>query len=76
MVDKKDKCTWIHRYVGDADIYFVFNQSAAAAWLTATFRVSGRPTDSGKTETVAVFSEQAAAAVTLAQDPAWYQESL
>ncbi|MGY2134288.1 glycosyl hydrolase [Hymenobacter sp. HD11105] len=33
---------WIHRRVGDADVYFVVNRSDSAQDLTARFRVSGK----------------------------------
>ena len=33
---------WIHRHVGDADVYFVCNLSAAPASAEAVFRVAGR----------------------------------
>lgn len=41
----------LHRQTGDADIYFVSNQSAAAQSVTATFRVEGRAPEVWRAET-------------------------
>ena len=61
--DMNAKCTWIHRRAGDADIYFVSNQSGTAKRFNCTFRVAGKAPelwhpDSGKTESAPIFSEK------------------
>lgn len=58
----RPKMAWIHRVVGDADVYFVSNQRPHAVDVDCTFRVSGkRPefwhADTGWTEDAPLWSE-------------------
>ncbi len=53
---------FIHRTVGDADIYFISNQKNQAASVTCTFRISGKTpqlwrADTGGMETAPVYNE-------------------
>lgn len=70
------KCPWIHRLAGDADIYFVSNQSPGPAVVPCTFRVAGKMPelwhpDTGKIEPAPVFTEKdGLTTVPLSFDPA------
>ena len=57
------RCAWIHRLAGDADLYFVSNQSPGPEVVPCTFRVAGKVPelwhpDTGKFEPAPVFSEK------------------
>lgn len=57
------KVTWIHRIVGDTDIYFVSNQSLRSQEVECSFRISGKlpelwHADTGITETAPIWSDQ------------------
>jgi hypothetical protein len=60
---KSAKLEFIHRVVGDTDIYFVSNQRARVETVDATFRVSGKAPelwhpDTGKIEKAPVWTEK------------------
>ena len=53
---------YIHRVIGDADVYFVSNQTALTQVITCSFRVAGRRPqlwhpDSGVIAPAAVYTE-------------------
>ncbi|MCX7013469.1 MAG: glycosyl hydrolase, partial [Candidatus Sumerlaeota bacterium] len=53
---------WIHRRVGEADVYFVANADEASRDVLCTFRVAGKVPelwfpDTGRMETLAVYDE-------------------
>jgi len=57
------RLAYIHRKVGNADVYFVSNQRYSPERVVCTFRVSGRipelwHPDTGKIETASVFEEK------------------
>jgi len=57
------KMAWIHRTAGDAEIYFVSNQTALPQEVQCTFRVGGKApelwyADTGAIEAAPVWSEQ------------------
>jgi hypothetical protein len=59
----KPRMAWIHRMVGDADLYFVSNQKPTSQGVQCTFRVSGKQPelwhpDTGQMELAPVWSEK------------------
>jgi hypothetical protein len=72
----KRKMAWIHRRVGEADVYFVSSQSAGAIDITCTFRCAGRVPelwrpDTGEITAAPLWSEQdGGCTVPLHLDPA------
>jgi (4-O-methyl)-D-glucuronate---lignin esterase len=74
-LDSLPAVAWTHRRMTEWDLYFLSNPSPAARHLQVTFRVSGRVPeiwhpDTGKTETLALWREQAGCTtVALQLDP-------
>jgi hypothetical protein len=76
IVKKNERLAYIHRVVGDADIYFVSNQRAKFEEVECAFRVSGKVPelwhpDTGRMEKAPIYTEtDGRTSIPLRLDPA------